>query len=60
MEDKNGQLLTEDDKILERWTEYCEDLYNYQINPTYDILGNKFNSCGDVGDRYHTTRQGSR
>ena len=35
---------------MARWTEYCDDLYNYQINPTFDISGQKFNSCGDEGD----------
>ena len=32
--DKSGKCLTEEKKILSRWTEYCSELYNYE-------------SCGD-------------
>ena len=34
MQDKSGKCLTEEKKILSRWTEYCSELCNYE-------------SCGD-------------
>ena len=34
IEDKNGSLLTDNAPVLTRWTEYCQELYNYElINP---------------------------
>ena len=32
IEDKNGNLLTEKGVISNRWKEYCEELYNYQLS----------------------------
>ena len=32
IEDKNGNLLTEKTAIFNRWKEYCEELYNYQLS----------------------------
>ena len=29
IQDKSGKCLTEENEILNRWTEYCSDLYNY-------------------------------
>ena len=34
IQDKSGKCLTEEKKILSRWTEYCSELYNHE-------------SCGD-------------
>ena len=36
VQDKSGKCLMEEQQILDRWTEYCSDLYNYntQGNPT--------------------------
>ena len=34
IQDKSGKRLTEEQEILNRWTEYCSELYNYE-------------SCGD-------------
>ena len=34
IQDRSGKCLTEEKKILSRWTEYCSELYNYD-------------SCGD-------------
>ena len=36
--DKQGNRLTEDDKILERWTEYCTDLYNLKTEGDPEVL----------------------
>ena len=30
IQDKSGKCLTEENEILNRWTEYCSDLYNYE------------------------------
>ena len=38
IEDKNGQLLTDNTKVLSRWTKYCEGLYNYDIKTDPSIL----------------------
>ena len=32
IQDKSGKCLTEENKILNRWTEYCLDLYNYETD----------------------------
>ena len=32
IQDKPGKCLTEENKILNRWTEYCSDLYNYETD----------------------------
>ena len=31
IENKDGELLTEKEEVLKRWTEYCKELYNYPI-----------------------------
>ena len=38
IEDKNGQLLANELSILKRWTEYCQELYNYPIKPDHSII----------------------
>ena len=30
IQNKSGKCLTEEQKILSRWTEYCSELYNYE------------------------------
>ena len=32
IQDKNGNCLTEEEEISNRWMEYCFYLYNYQSN----------------------------
>ena len=32
IQDKLGKCLTEENEILNRWTEYCSDLYNYETD----------------------------
>ena len=43
IEDNNGTPLAEDSMILKRWTEYCNDLYNHQINPDISVLNSNAN-----------------
>ena len=31
IQDKSGKCLTEEKKILSRWTEFCSQLYNYEM-----------------------------
>ncbi|GFR93167.1 endonuclease-reverse transcriptase [Elysia marginata] len=38
IEDKDGRLLTDDEDIMQRWSEYCNDLYNYELQPDLSIL----------------------
>ena len=38
IDDKDGNLLTESDQVLKRWTEYCGELYNYELQPDVSIL----------------------
>ena len=38
IKDKNGDIIIEKNKILERWTEYCSELYNYQLNGNEQVL----------------------
>ena len=33
-----GKLLTDSDKVRERWTEYCSGLYNYELKSDRTIL----------------------
>ena len=32
VQDCSGKYLTEERQILDRWTEYCSELYNYDAN----------------------------
>ena len=32
IQDKSGKCLTEENEILNRWTECCSDLYNYETD----------------------------
>ena len=32
VQDRSGKCLTEERQILNRWTEYCFELYNYKAN----------------------------
>ena len=38
IQDKNGKRLTEDRDILNRWTEYCSELYNHKAKGDLEVL----------------------
>ena len=38
IEDVKGKLLTEEEVIHKRWTEYCTELYNYKLKTGANIL----------------------
>ena len=39
IEDKDDNLLTDGAPIFNRWKEYCEELYNYQLTSDKDLFG---------------------
>ena len=38
VQDSSGKYLTEEREILNRWTEYCTELYNYKANGDPSVL----------------------
>ena len=38
VQDRLGKCLTEERQILNRWTEYCSELYNYKANGDPSVL----------------------
>ena len=38
VQDRSGKCLTEERQILNRWTEYCSELYNYKANGYPSVL----------------------
>ena len=38
VQDRSGKCLTEEPHILNRWTEYCSELYNYKANGDPSVL----------------------
>ena len=38
VQDRSGKCLTEERQILNRWTEYCSELYNYDANGDPSVL----------------------
>ena len=45
---KSGKCLTEENEILNRWTEYCSDLYNYETEGGPIVL-----DCPQIPDEEH-------
>ena len=48
IQDKSGKCLTEENEILNRWTEYCSDLYNYETQGDPIVL-----DCPQIPDAEH-------
>ena len=48
IQDKSGKCLTEENGILNRWTEYCSDLYNYETDGDPIVL-----DCQQIPDEEH-------
>ena len=38
VQDRSGKCLTEEQQILNQWTEYCCELYNYKANGDPSVL----------------------
>ena len=49
IKDKSGKCLTEENAILNRWTEYCSDLYNYETDDGDPIVLD----CPQIPDEEH-------
>ena len=50
IKDKNGEVIIEKNKILERWTEYCSELYNYKSNGHPSVLSTDSTNNDDKDD----------
>ena len=48
IQDKSGKYLTEENEILNRWTEYCSDLYNYETDGDPIVL-----DCPQIPEEEH-------
>ena len=48
IQDKSGKCLTEENEILNRWREYCSDLYNYETDGDPIVL-----DCPQIPDEEH-------
>ena len=48
IQDKSGKCLTEENEILNMWTEYCSDLYNYETDGDPIVL-----DCPQIPDEEH-------
>ena len=48
IQDMSGKCLTEENEILNRWTEYCSDLYNYETEGYPIVL-----DCPQIPDEKH-------
>ena len=48
IQDKSGKCLTEKNEILNRWTEYCSELYNYETERDPIVL-----DCPQIPDEQH-------
>ena len=48
IQDKSGKCLSVENEILNRWTEYCSDLYNYETDRDPIIL-----DCPQIPDEEH-------
>ena len=46
VQDRSGKCLTEERQILNRWTEYCSELYNYKANGDQSVLNNPQTDTG--------------
>ena len=38
VQDRSGKCFTEEQQILNRWTEYCSELYNHKANGDASVL----------------------
>ena len=50
IEDKNGKTLTDLQEILNRWTEYCSELYNHKAGGDPSVLNVQENPPEDLSE----------
>ena len=48
IQDMSGKCLSEENEILNKWTEYCSDLYNYETDGNPIVL-----DCPQIPDEKH-------
>ena len=48
MQDKSGKCLTDENEILNRWTEHCSELYTYETDGDPIVL-----DCPQIPDAKH-------
>ena len=55
VQDLSGKYLTEEQQVLNRWTEYCSELYKYKANEDPSVL-----NCSqpDTGGPPHPSQRG--
>ena len=56
IQDKSGKCLTAENEILNRWTGYCSDLYNYETDGdlyNYETDGDPLLDCLQIPDEVH-------
>ena len=49
VQDRSGKCLTEEQQILNRWTEYCCELYNHKANGEPSLLNCPLTDAEEVG-----------
>ena len=47
IKDKNGDIIMEKSKIMKRWTEYCTELYNYELQGDDRVLDTENSQSDD-------------
>ena len=47
IDDKSGNLLTEETAVIKRWTEHSEELYNYELRHDTIIILCRQTQCAD-------------
>ena len=50
IKDKDGEIIIEKNKVLERWTEYCSELYNYKLSGNVEVLDTDESNNDDQED----------
>ena len=54
VQDRSGKCLTEERQMLNRWTEYCSELYNQKANGDPSVLNS---TQTDKEDDHHILRR---
>ena len=66
IEDSSGNILTESIPVLNRWTKYCSDLYNYELYQDTSLLQSnqtpmqevEKSTCAEVEEAVHSLKAG--
>ena len=58
IKDSSGNILTENTAFVNRWTEYCSDLYNYELHPDTSLLQSNQTPTQEVEEAVHNPTAG--